>query len=233
MQSQVRSVYLLIFNLTVVLGWSWVLYQSVVTRSKGGDLWQVWQAVEAPLKLTQTAALLEVLHSLLGVVRAPVTTTAMQVASRVWIVWGIMVAAPAQITSRGITLLPYTVELNLVSLLLAWSITEIVRYSFFAFKELGLSPYPFLWLRYTTFIPLYPLGVASEMTMVYLALPHIRRSGMWSLRMPNPYNFAFDYFYFCLLAVAIYVPGFPTLYLHMLKQRKRMLGKASTKAKTL
>ena len=74
-------------------------------------------------------------------------------------------------------------------------------------QELGLSPYPLLWLRYTTFIPLYPLGVASEMTMVYLALPHIKRSGMWSLRMPNPYNFAFDYFYFCLLAVAIYVPG--------------------------
>ena len=61
----------------------------------------------------------------------------MQVASRIWIVWGIMFAAPAQISSRGITILPlgsYSVELNLVSLLLAWSITEIVRYSFFAFK---------------------------------------------------------------------------------------------------
>lgn len=61
----------------------------------------------------------------------------MQVASRVWVVWGIMVAAPAHIASQGITLLPlgpYSIQLNLMSLLLAWSITEIIRYSFFAFK---------------------------------------------------------------------------------------------------
>lgn len=62
---------------------------------------------------------------------------AMQVSSRVWVVWGIMVAAPAQIASGGITILPlgpYSVQLNVMSLLLAWSITEIIRYSFFAFK---------------------------------------------------------------------------------------------------
>ena len=61
----------------------------------------------------------------------------LQVTSRVWVVWGIMVAAPAQVASSGITVIPlgqYTIELNLSSLLLAWSITEIVRYSFFAFK---------------------------------------------------------------------------------------------------
>lgn len=52
-------------------------------------------------------------------------------------VWGIMVAAPAQIASTGVTIVPLgkdSIELNLMSLLLAWSITEIVRYSFFAFK---------------------------------------------------------------------------------------------------
>ena len=48
-----------------------------------------------------------------------------------------MVAAPAQIASTGVTIVPLgkdSIELNLMSLLLAWSITEIVRYSFFAFK---------------------------------------------------------------------------------------------------
>ena len=61
----------------------------------------------------------------------------MQVASRVWVVWGIMVAAPPQIASKGISIPPfgpYFIQLNLMSLLLAWSITEIIRYSFFAFK---------------------------------------------------------------------------------------------------
>ncbi|DBB16231.1 TPA: hypothetical protein ACH3X3_014555 [Trebouxia sp. C0006] len=228
----VKSTYLLIFNITVVCGWAYVLFLCLIERYNGGDLWQVWKAIETPLKLTQTAALLEVAHSVLGVVRAPVMTTVLQVTSRVWVVWGIMVAAPAQIASTGVTIVPLgkdSIELNLMSLLLAWSITEIVRYSFFAFKELGMSPYPLLWLRYTTFIPLYPLGVASEMTMVALALPHIRKSQMWSIRMPNAFNFAFDYFLFCLLAVAIYIPGFPMLYLHMLSQRKKVLGKPKAK----
>lgn len=48
-----------------------------------------------------------------------------------------MVAAPAQIASQSLTVLPlgaYSIQLNLMSLLLAWSVTEIIRYSFFAFK---------------------------------------------------------------------------------------------------
>lgn len=228
----IKSKYLLAFNVIVVLGWSYILYICLKARYSGGTLWQVWKAVEGPLKLTQTAALLEVLHSLLGVVRAPIMTTVMQVASRVWIVWGIMVAAPAQVASQGITILPlgsHSIQLSLMSLLLAWSITEIIRYSFFAFKELGMTPYPLLWLRYSTFIFLYPLGVASEMTMVWLALPHIRRTHMWSIDMPNIVNFAFDYFLLCLLAVVIYIPGFPVLYLHMLHQRKKVLGQPKSK----
>lgn len=92
-------------------------------------------------------------------------------------------------------------------------------------------PYPLLWLRYSTFVILYPLGVASEMTMVYLAMPTIRKERPLSFSMPNSVNFAFDYYWFCWVAIACYVPGLPELYLHMLRQRKKILGKPSHKAK--
>ncbi len=68
-------------------------------------------------------------------------------------------------------------------------------------------PYAVLWLRYTTFIPLYPIGVASELSMVYLALPTIRSSHAWSIDMPNTFNFGFDYALFCVLVVIGYIPG--------------------------
>lgn len=80
-----------------------------------------------------------------------------------------------------------------------------------------MTPYPLLWLRYSTFIFLYPLGVASEMAMVWLALPHIRLSHLWSIDLPNAVNFAFDYFLFCLLAVVIYIPGGTQLRLHPMR----------------
>ena len=68
-------------------------------------------------------------------------------------------------------------------------------------------PYPLLWLRYSAFIPLYPLGVASELTMASLALPVIRVKRPLTLDMPNSLNWGFDYYYFCWLAIACYLPG--------------------------
>jgi hypothetical protein len=68
-------------------------------------------------------------------------------------------------------------------------------------------PYPQLWLRYSAFIPLYPLGVASELTMAYLAMPVIREKRPLTLTMPNALNWGFDYYVFCWLAIACYVPG--------------------------
>ena len=91
-------------------------------------------------------------------------------------------------------------------------------------QELGHVPYPLLWLRYSAFLVLYPFGVGSEMTMARLAMPVIRDRGLLTLRMPNALNYSFDYYWFCWLAVACYLPGLPQLYLYMLKQRKRVLG---------
>lgn len=74
-------------------------------------------------------------------------------------------------------------------------------------QELTTPPYFLLWLRYSAFIPLYPLGVASEMTMAYLAFPVIRRHRPLSIHLPNSMNWGFDYYIFCWIAVACYVPG--------------------------
>ena len=79
---------------------------------------------------------------------------------------------------------------------------------FLAVQALGLKPlYPLLWLRYSAFIVLYPLGVGSELTMAYLAMPSIKQSRPLSVEMPNSANFGFDYYYFCCVAVVAYLPG--------------------------
>lgn len=44
-----------------------------------------------------------------------------------------------------------------------------------------MQPYVLLWLRYTAFLALYPLGVGSELAMVALALPAIRAQRPWSV----------------------------------------------------
>lgn len=37
-----------------------------------------WKTIEMPLKYVQTAAVLEIVHSMIGIVRSPVLTTALQ-----------------------------------------------------------------------------------------------------------------------------------------------------------
>jgi very-long-chain (3R)-3-hydroxyacyl-CoA dehydratase len=184
--------------------------------------------VETPLKIVQTAAVAEIFHSATGLVRSPFFTTFIQVLSRLWALWGIVNHAPGACAGGTISIAhigPVHLQLNLVTLLTCWCMSEILRYGLYAAKEAGAPvPYPLLWLRYSAFIVLYPLGVASEMAMVALALPTIKANRPWSLALPNALNWGFDYYAACFVGIACYVPGLPELYLHMVKQRKKVLG---------
>jgi very-long-chain (3R)-3-hydroxyacyl-CoA dehydratase len=86
-------------------------------------------------------------------------------------------------------------------MLLAWSFTEVVRYSYFVFNLSGVGvPKLWTWLRYNTFLVLYPLGVACGPA--------------------GKVNELYAYGLYAILA--IYVPGFYVLFTHMLKQRARL-----------
>ncbi|XP_024028577.1 very-long-chain (3R)-3-hydroxyacyl-CoA dehydratase PASTICCINO 2 [Morus notabilis] len=213
--SLIRRVYLTLYNWAALVGWFQVLYLAVKTLKESGHE-GVYDAVERPLLLAQSAAVLEILHGLVGLVRSPITATLPQISSRLYVTWGILWSFP-EIRNH----------ILVSSLVTSWSITEIIRYSFFGMKEaLGSAPSWLMWLRYSTFLVLYPTGIASEVGLIYVALPYIQKSEKYCIRMPNKWNFSFDYFYAALLVFGIYVPGGPHMYSYMLKQRKRALSKS-------
>ncbi|KEP47225.1 tyrosine phosphatase [Rhizoctonia solani 123E] len=155
------------------------------------------------VRVVQSGALLEVLHVLMGWVRSPLGTTAMQVASRVYLVWGVTESFSATRSS------PFY-----ATMVLAWSITEVIRYSFYACNLAGSEPRFLLWLRYTTFYILYPLGAASENALTFSTLP---KSAPWSGKW-TPYDLLRGFF------VLIWVPGLYVMYTYMIKQRRKVLG---------
>ncbi|TNN65849.1 Very-long-chain (3R)-3-hydroxyacyl-CoA dehydratase 1 [Liparis tanakae] len=114
-------------------------------------------------------------------------------------------------------------EESVILFLVVWTMTEITRYSYYTFNLLHHLPYFIKWARYNLFIVLYPLGVAGELLTIYAALPFIRRSGMYSMRLPNKYNVSFDYYYCLIIVMLSYIPLFPQLFFHMLRQRRRVL----------
>lgn len=62
------------------------------------------QDIILALQITQTVAILEVVHAAVGLVRSPVFTTAQQVASRIFVVWGILTATPEAVQMGSISL---------------------------------------------------------------------------------------------------------------------------------
>ncbi|KAH1260177.1 Very-long-chain (3R)-3-hydroxyacyl-CoA dehydratase PASTICCINO 2A [Glycine soja] len=88
------------------------------------------------------------------------------------------------------------------------AVLEIICSFFFGLKEaFGSAPSWLLWLRYSTFLVLYPTGISSEVGLIYIAFPFIKASEKYCIRMPNKWNFSFDYFCAANVVLGIYVPG--------------------------
>ncbi|KAF5024008.1 hypothetical protein F66182_3954 [Fusarium sp. NRRL 66182] len=196
--STLNKAYLILYNFISAVQWSVVLGRTVILLATHGPEY-VYPGTGQYTKWTQTLAGLEVLHSLLGIVRAPLTTTVMQVASRFILVWGVVDVFPF------LALSPFY-----SSMLIAWSTTEIIRYSFFALSLSGFQPSFLTWLRYNTFFVLYPVGILSECALMWLAT--------------DPAGQVNDLYKWILYAIlAIYVPGSYVLYTHMMNQRRKVM----------
>jgi hypothetical protein len=65
------TAYLVLYNAALAGGWAYVLYLAVAELVATGGKWDgVWDKVEQPLKVAQTAAVLEVIHAVVGTARA-------------------------------------------------------------------------------------------------------------------------------------------------------------------
>ena len=85
-------------------------------------------------------------------------------------------------------------------------------------------PYLVVYLRYTLFIVLYPIGVTGELLSVIRALPIVKQTELYTLHMPNKWNMSIEYYYILWALFPLYVMVFPQLYFHMFKQRSKALG---------
>lgn len=173
----------------------------------------LYQEIRWPLLVFQTAAVLEVVHCAVGLVPSAVMTTLLQVYSRMFVVWALVEGVAGVNENVGLLIVSY-----------AWGITEVIRYAYYFFSLLNAVPYPLIWCRYTFFYILYPLGVLGEMLLFFASLPVVRAKQQWDLPLPNAVNMGFSFYGFLVLSMFLYIPLFPQLYGHMIKQRGKIIG---------
>lgn len=174
---------------------------------------ETWAVVEVGLTIFQTLQFIEVAHCVVGLVPSNPIQTAMQIFSRLVVVWGILRPVPEARDSIGFPLL-----------MTAWSLAEASRYIYYALNLYDRVPHFLTWIRYSLFIVLYPMGVTGELLAILSSLPIISRTGLYSLPLPNPANVSFHYEVALIGIMLSYIPFFPQLYFYMLGQRKKFLG---------
>jgi len=224
----IAKLYLRVYNFSLVIGWSYILCR--LFRHQTGTLSpedlgkSLWDVAGPSVIIFQNAAVLEIMHAAVGLVRSNPIITTFQVLSRVMVVCGVILATPLDYAAAS----P-----GLPIALLAWSVTEIIRYSYYFMSLMGFVPHFIVWLRYTTFIALYPIGVTGELLCFYWAQSYAADyPDAWSFALPNAWNFTFSYRYFLILVMLLYIPLFPQMYLHMFAQRRKVLGTPAASAAT-
>ncbi|KAG5191767.1 putative tyrosine phosphatase [Tribonema minus] len=210
------SAYLGAYNLACAGGWAFALVLFAKAQYEGASWRETWNSMSTTVMAVQTVAVMEILHSLVGLVPSPWMTTLLQVSSRLVVAWGFLYSCEASQDH-------YAMALTTVS----WALVEVPRYLFYVFNIMGNVPYPLFWLRYSLFAVLYPSGITGEiMTIVngfdcLKALKPVPLAGGISISM----------YHMALLVLATYVPGAPFMYSHMVTTRRKQFKRRKAASK--
>ncbi|CAI5534177.1 unnamed protein product [Closterium sp. Naga37s-1] len=214
--ASLTKTYLAAYNLAQAAGWAAALaammHSAATTASITGAFHSAWPLVY----VCQFASILEAVHAATGLVRSGVVAPLVQWVGRSFVLFAVVGRTPALHTHAA-----------LFVLLAVWCCSEVIRYPQYALSLLGTCPRALTWLRYSAFIPLYPIGMfGGEMVLIYSAIPFVKAE------RPLDFLFAalpFDCHHVLMVILAAYPLFWLHLYTHMFRQRRAKLHPKSHK----
>uniref|UniRef100_A0A3Q2GC50 Very-long-chain (3R)-3-hydroxyacyl-CoA dehydratase n=1 Tax=Cyprinodon variegatus TaxID=28743 RepID=A0A3Q2GC50_CYPVA len=102
-----------------------------------------------------------------------------------------------------------------------WSSIEIFRYPFYMLACIGTEWKLLTWLRYSLWIPLYPLGVVAEAVAVIQSLPIFDETRLFSIPLPSVLGHSLSFSYTLQLFLVLMFLGLFINFQHLYKQRQR------------
>jgi hypothetical protein len=133
--------------------------------------------------LLQLTAFLEVLHSALGLVRSVTLYNFLQWLGRSHVLFAIIAQIP-EVQEQPPILITFS----------AWALSEVIRCPYYVLTLMGMCPRWLIWLRYTAFVVLYPVGALYGESKLCLTkhgpqvhqVPHIKQKKNIT---PNTYSY--------------------------------------------
>lgn len=211
-----RKVYLFMYNLWLFVGFLYVVVVLATRYLRDGQdsIAGSYQAVGWMMHLCFLTQFLEILHPILGFTKGSPFEPILQVCGR-GIVFFCLIEAEERMHTKPIVFYLFVV----------WSIIEIIRYPYYLLRVYDIELAVLTWLRYTMWVPLYPLGFVCEGIVVLRSIPYTDETGKFTVSLPNSLNFAFHFPSF--LRLFLLLCFFPMMYkmmTHMYIQRKKKLS---------
>lgn len=211
-----KSIYLFIYNLFQLVGYLFIFIVLSINYYRDGfhaTVGNTFKIVGNVMKFCQLLQYLEVMHPMFGYTKGNPLYPFLQVTGRNFILF-CMIDAEPQAQKKAVTLL----------LFLTWSMIECVRYPYYVLSLIKFEIALITWLRYTLWIPLYPLGAFLEGVIVLRNIPIFEETEKLSIKMPNKWNVTF-----CMCTFMKYyllfglMPGITIMMKYMAKVREAKL----------
>ncbi|XP_046679570.1 very-long-chain (3R)-3-hydroxyacyl-CoA dehydratase-like [Homalodisca vitripennis] len=223
-KEEMKKVYLILYNLSQLVFFTYILVVMAIRYAKDGpdSMEGTYKAVGNVLKFCQLIQFLEVMHPMFGYTKGSIFVPFVQVTGRA-IVLFVMIDAEPRMQEKPV----------IFYLFLIWSVVEVVRYPYYIVQLYKFKVDFLTWLRYSIWIPLYPLGILCEGIIILRNIPYFEETQRFSVAMPNNWNFTFH----SPTAMKVYLlllffPGMYAMMTHMYRARMKKIGPRRLARKT-
>lgn len=211
-----RTIYLMMYNAYQFVCFLYIFVMLLVMYNRDGyyeTIKNTYPVLGVTMKSCQLLQYLEVLHAMVGYTKGSPLFPFMQVTGRNFILF-LMINAEARMQDKPLVFYLFFI----------WSLVECVRYPYYLAVLLKKEYRWLTWLRYTIWIPLYPLGTMVEGIIVLRNLPYFDETKRFTIEMPNKWNFTFDMVGFMKFYMTlVLLPGLVMVMRHLSKLRAKKL----------
>lgn len=216
-----KTVFLIVYNLVQFLGFSWIFVNMTVRLFIIGrdSLFDTFHTISDVMFFCQILASVEVLNAAFGVVKTGVIPTLIQVVGRNFILF-VIFGSLEEMHHKPVVFFVFYL----------WSAIEIFRYPFYMLGCFNTEWKTLTWLRYTVWMPLYPLGVLAEAVAVIQSIPTFDESKLFSIPLTKVIGTSVSFSYFLYIYLVLMFLGLFINFRHLYKQRKRRFRTKKRKA---
>ncbi|XP_048887207.1 very-long-chain (3R)-3-hydroxyacyl-CoA dehydratase isoform X1 [Brienomyrus brachyistius] len=206
--------YLFMYNLVQFLGFSWIFVNMTVRLFILGQdsLYDTFHTIADMMYFCQILAVVEVVNPALGIVRTGLMPPLIQLVGRNVILF-VIFGSLEDMQNKAVVFFVFYL----------WSIIEIFRYPYYMLACISTEWSVLTWLRYSLWIPLYPMGVLAEAVAVIQSLPIFDETRLFSIPLPESLGNSLSFSYSLQIYLVLMFLGLFVNFRHLFRQRKRRL----------